>query len=79
MEEISRDSGLGKLHETDLAWPEVLHLADEIGTKHTASLGARSLDLLHVGAAVSIGAKEFLTFDVRQRALAEAAGMRVLP
>lgn len=79
MSEISRDASLGKLHETDLVWPEVLHVADEIGAKHTALLGARSLDLLHVGAAVSMGTQEFLTLDVRQRALAEAAGMRVLP
>ena len=35
----------------------------------------RSLDLLHVAAAVSLGAKKFLTCDARQLALARAAGL----
>ena len=57
-------------------WPDVLQVADELGEKHTAALGVRSLDLLHVAAAVTLGAKKFLTCDARQLALARAAGLR---
>jgi predicted nucleic acid-binding protein len=35
----------------------------------------RTLDLLHVAAAVSLGAKNFITCDGRQLALANAAGL----
>jgi predicted nucleic acid-binding protein len=42
---------------------------------HTRLLGCRSLDILHVAAAKSIGAQRFVTFDERQRRLAETAGL----
>jgi len=35
------------------------------------------LDVLHVATAVHLGADEFLTFDARQRELAEHAGLHV--
>ena len=37
----------------------------------------RSFDILHVAAAIHLGAKEFLTFDANQRKLAEAEGFKV--
>ena len=43
----------------------------------TKTLGTRSLDVLHVSHAVVLGVKEFLTFDIRQAALAKAAGLKV--
>lgn len=46
---------------------------------HSARLGARTLDVLHVAAALQIGAHTLLTFDRRQRALARAAGLRAIP
>jgi hypothetical protein len=48
-----------------------------LGARHTEALGVRSIDLLHVGMAISLEAKEFLTFDARQAGLAKAAGFRV--
>ncbi len=41
----------------------------------TPRLGCRTLDILHVACAVQTGAKEFLTFDQRQRTLALHAGL----
>jgi hypothetical protein len=35
--------------------------------------------VLHVAAAVALGVKEFYTFDVRQKALATEAGLKVKP
>jgi predicted nucleic acid-binding protein len=75
--EIEKDLKDGNLFEAGLIWPEVLEVAEEIGAAHSATLGIRSLDLLHISAAVSFGADLFLTFDRRQRAGAEAAGLKL--
>ncbi len=53
--------------------------AVDLAKRHTARHGARSLDILHVATAVSLGAEAFLTFDIRQRKLARAEGLRVVP
>ena len=76
LEKITADLEVGNLIETPLVWPDVLMIADELSEKHTATLGVRSLDLLHVAAAVSLGAKTFITCDTRQLALARAADLR---
>jgi hypothetical protein len=73
---IDADLATGNLAETPLIWPEILKFADALGEKHTSTLGARTLDLLHVAAAFSLKAKTFLTFDRRQFALARASGLR---
>jgi predicted nucleic acid-binding protein len=72
---IESDIAAGNLIETPLQWPDVLSLAETLSEKHTMTLGVRSLDLLHVAAAGSLGAKRFLTCDGRQLALARAAGI----
>jgi predicted nucleic acid-binding protein len=77
--QVEHHRAIGNLDDTPLVWPDVLSLADELGEKHTAILGVRALDLLHVGAARSVGARVFLTFDLRQHALAKTAGLRVGP
>jgi predicted nucleic acid-binding protein len=53
--------------------------ADELSASHSATLGCRTLDIIHVAAAVVIGAKEFITFDGRQGAMAKQAGLTVKP
>jgi len=55
----------------------VLRLARTYSLQRTAHKGHRTLDILHVATAVHLGAKQFLTFDARQRALAKYAGLRV--
>jgi predicted nucleic acid-binding protein len=76
LEKIDADLRMGNFAETPLVWPEVLKIADELGGKQTSALGVRTLDLLHVSAAISLKAKTFLTFDSRQLALARASGLR---
>jgi predicted nucleic acid-binding protein len=76
LEKITADLAAGNLIETPLVWPDVLMIADELSEKHTTALGVRSLDLLHVAAAVSLSAKTFLTCDGRQLALVHAAGLQ---
>jgi predicted nucleic acid-binding protein len=44
---------------------------------HVARLGTRTLDSLHVAAALELKAERFWTFDERQAKLAKAAGLKV--
>jgi len=53
--------------------------AEDLGAIHTAKLGVRSIDLLHIGLALTLKATEFLTYDTRQASLAKAAGLKVKP
>ncbi len=44
---------------------------------HTSRLGCRTLDIMHVACACQIAPDLFVSFDARQRQLAELAGLRV--
>jgi len=56
---------------------ETMIEAERLSALHSERLGTRSLDVLHVAAAVVLGRQEFLSFDRRQANLARAAGLRV--
>ncbi len=49
------------------------------GVSAAAALGCRTLDIIHMAAALVIGVKKFVTFDHRQAALARMAGLNVKP
>ena len=76
---IEADIKTGALLETPVAWAEVYAEAEALSAAHTRTLGIRASDVLHVAAAAALGAKEFYTFDARQKALAVKAGMKVRP
>jgi predicted nucleic acid-binding protein len=76
---IETDIKTGALCETPVAWAEVYAEAEALSAAHTRTLGIRASDVLHVASATALGAKEFYTFDVRQKALAVKAGMKVRP
>jgi predicted nucleic acid-binding protein len=60
---------------TALVWPDLYETAENLSETDTAKLGVRTLDLLHVAAALNLSATAFLSFDARQFALAMAAGL----
>lgn len=60
-----------------LDWAEAFSRAIDLADRHTTRLGARSLDILHVAAAAHWQCDAFLTCDLRQAALAKAAGFNV--
>lgn len=68
----------GRTALVDLPWRATLERARDLSRQHTPALGTRTLDLLHVASACELGAKTFLTYDLRQQRLAEVAGLRVL-
>jgi hypothetical protein len=53
--------------------------AMELADRHSPGLGTRSLDLLHVAAALLLKAEAFLSLDERQRQAARAEGLKVMP
>jgi predicted nucleic acid-binding protein len=60
------------------ALPEdVFGHARQLASRWTARLGTRSLDIIHVAAAIALHADAFHTFDDRQRKLAKAARLHV--
>jgi predicted nucleic acid-binding protein len=71
------ESGVLTPCEYDLG--EVFLLAERLSAKHSANLGSRSLDLLHVAAAIEAGATHFASLDARQRKVASLNGLKLLP
>ena len=67
------------IEHTPIDWTEALRQAEILSKAHTEDKGFRSLDLLHVGTALSFGAKEFFTFDRGAGQLAKLAGLTVSP
>jgi hypothetical protein len=63
----------------DILWRATLTRAAEISRAHTAALGCRTLDVLHVATALELGLRVFVTFDRRQRQLAKATGLKPTP
>ncbi|MDP3070330.1 MAG: type II toxin-antitoxin system VapC family toxin [Opitutaceae bacterium] len=72
------DFAVGRLSHADLLWRRALERAAELSRVHTAVLGTRALDGLHVASALELGARTFVTYDTRQAALAKAVGLKPL-
>jgi len=77
--DVAEDIASGFLRETSIAWADLLVEAETLSAKYTPKTGNRTLDILHVAAAQALGAKGFLSFDQRQRALAALVGLKVFP
>jgi predicted nucleic acid-binding protein len=76
---IDADVRAGVLMAIPCAWEEVYARGEAFSAAHTNELGTRASDLLHVASAVVLGVELFLTFDLRQKALAEKVGLVVRP
>ena len=76
---VERDLHSGRLVRTTVKWPVAFRFAARFSERHSAIVGARSLDILHGAAAKALRAAEFVSFDARQRTVAAAVGLRVAP
>ncbi len=76
---VENDLPSARLVRTTVKWPATFRVAARLSELHSATTGARSLDILHMAAAKSVRALEFVSFDGRQRAMAAAAGFKVAP
>lgn len=72
---IAEDLDAGILRRVAIDWPVALASAIELGNQHTSRVGCRSLDLLHVSAAMILASGRFVTADRRQGAVARRAGL----
>jgi predicted nucleic acid-binding protein len=78
-QEVRQDLASGLLVAKPDLWEKLIREAESLAEHHTPVLGTRSLDILHVAAALVLGATDFCTFDTRQGKLANAAGLHVQP
>jgi predicted nucleic acid-binding protein len=53
--------------------------AAQLAQRYTATFGTRTLDLLHIAAAILVGANQLLSFDERQRQAAKREGLELRP
>ena len=72
---FEQDIATGRWQRPPYAVAAVEQKAEELSAGHSATFGCRTLDIIHVAAALVIGAKDFITFDRRQGALAKQAGL----
>ena len=78
-QEVEQDLAAGLLVAKPDLWEKLVREAESLAEQHTPAIGSRSLDILHVAAALVLGATEFCTLDTRQGKLAQLAGLKVQP
>ena len=75
---FEEDLSAGVFHLEPVA-VAVYERAKRLSARHTPTLGVRSIDLLHVAAALVLGVQALCTFDLNQRKLAGAVGLALRP
>jgi len=77
--DYARDMSIGRLSLVTCNLASVLAEAKRLSIAHSQNGGHRAFDILHVAAALQLGAREFLSFDANQRKLAKAVGLKIRP
>ena len=75
--QLNMDAGAVVIVPAD--WSDAHHLAEKLSANHTSTRGQRAFDLLHIATALHLDARDFLSFDDRQRELAKREGLKVKP
>ncbi|MHB8522467.1 MAG: type II toxin-antitoxin system VapC family toxin [Limisphaerales bacterium] len=78
-QDVEADITSGFLVRTPVPSGELHDKARQLSDRHTPKFGTRTLDLLHVAAALVLEAKVFFSFDDRQRRAAASEGLKVKP
>ena len=79
LEAFDEDILSGRWKTPEYKEATVWRFARDLSDRHAETIGCRTLDLLHVAVALSLGVKTFVTFDERQRAVAKLEGLTVKP
>jgi predicted nucleic acid-binding protein len=79
LRDFQTDIDEGRFERPAYELAAVFHRAETLSRMHTVATKCRSLDLLHVAAALEIGSREFASFDERQRAVARKSDLAILP
>ena len=78
MGDFAEDRRAYRLLDMPVDWPSVFSRAENLSIKHASRTLARSLDILHVAAALELKCTRFVTADERQAALAASTGLTVV-
>ena len=65
-------------YHPQMNWSDAFTRSLELSKTHTKTIGSRSLDVIHVASALTMGANRFFTFDEKQSQLASAAGLEIV-
>jgi hypothetical protein len=76
IDQYRQDINDGRIVEYPCNLAEALKKARQLSASHTAESGHRGFDILHVAAALVMGASEFLTFDRNQSRLAQVVHLK---
>ena len=74
---FSANLASGAIVVVPVDWADVASIAERLSAQYTWTEGYRGFDVLHVATALHLGATEFLSFDGKQKDLAEAEGLIV--
>ena len=77
--EVEQDLRDGFLQRCGLDSVAHYRKALELSEQYASNYLTRALDVLHVAGAILLNCREFASFDLRQRKLASAAGLKVVP
>jgi len=72
---LQADLMAGLLQAIEPIQSNVLLETERLSATYSEKLGTRSLDILHVALAITLGSKRFLSFDQRQLKLAKSIGL----
>ncbi len=75
-QDLQADIRNGVLELRDLP-SSAFNSARQLSAQFSSSSGTRAGDVLHVAAAQDIGATNFFSFDLQQRAMAQAVGLKL--
>ena len=76
---IEADLSAGRLVDPNPVWEDVFHRATALSDRFSHNLACRALDILHVALALTLDLRQMATTDLRQRELARAAGLELVP
>ncbi|MFZ4778875.1 MAG: hypothetical protein ACOYM3_26205 [Terrimicrobiaceae bacterium] len=74
---VREDVASGKLSKGPVGFQAAMRDAVAMAMAHAATIGSRSLDILHCALAKAAGAEAFVSTDTRQLALARAESLPV--
>ena len=76
IEQYRQDIDDGRIVEYPCNLAETIKKAHQLSASQTVERGHRGFDILHVAAALEMGATEFLTFDRNQSRLAQVVNLK---
>ena len=75
---LDTDLAAGRLIRGRIDWPSICAEAERLSAAMAVSTGVRTIDLLHIAAALGQVSSGLVSLDHRQRAAARASGLEVV-